>query len=240
MLADSLTTTQSGEFYPDIHLPGTARHELLKFIAAELPRWRDSVVRNPETAETALTSQLSSRLNSAARISTAWSRIQFSVEERDEEEPSRNIDLVPKPCAATIIIEGRVHTEFQPLLPIECKRLPTPKERKNWDEREYVVTEPPSTTGGIQRFKFGHHGKKHKLGAMIGYIQAENPKHWQAQVNKWILELAADRNSGWTASDSLKLTSEDLANKTCVLNSHHERSGDLADIELQHFWIEMN
>jgi hypothetical protein len=43
--------------------------------------------------------------------------------------------------------------DFDPIMPIECKRLPTPK-AKDRDEREYVITEG-ATAGGIQRFKLG-------------------------------------------------------------------------------------
>ena len=47
-----------------------------------------------------------------------------------------------------ICVEGRRHTDFDSLMPIECKRLPTPK-GDDRDEREYVFSEHTST-GGIQ------------------------------------------------------------------------------------------
>ncbi len=150
MLADSPIIVEAGKLEPEVQLPGTARYALLEFVADELPRWRDHPERKPEASETALTDQLCDHLNSAARTSDGWSRVQFRTEVRDEVRRGRAIDLAPKPCGAVLIIEGRRHTQFDTLLPIECKRLPTPKE-KDRDEREYVVTATGSTGGGMQR-----------------------------------------------------------------------------------------
>jgi hypothetical protein len=162
MLANSSeASAQSGRFGRDVHLLATSRHELLNFIADELPQRRDRQDRKPETSETVLTSQLCAQLNSASRHSAGWDILQFRIEEPDEQNKGRRIDLVPAPCAATIWIEGRRHADFDALLPIECKRLPTPKD-KDRDEREYVISRY-SSTGGIQRFKTGHHGCAHTL-----------------------------------------------------------------------------
>jgi hypothetical protein len=238
MLADFPITTQAGRFEPAVQLPGTARYELLEFIADELPHWRDHPERKPETSETALTGQLCDHLNSVARTSVGWSWVQFRTEVRDEVQRKRTIDLVPKPCGAVFIIEGRRHTQFDTLLPIECKRLPTPKE-KDRDEREYVVT-ATGTTGGIQRFKFGYHGANHCFGAMIAFVQDQTFSHWLNQVNAWIAELAAVPGSDWNLADSLTSTMEDATTGICKLNSTHRRTSTLQDIALQHLWIRMN
>lgn len=120
MLADLQDTIpQSGYLSKEVHLLATSRYELLNFIAGELPRWRDRSDRKVETAETALTSQLCAHLNSAARHSTGWDFLQFRIEEPDEQNKGRKIDLVPAPCAATVWIEGRRHTDFDTILPIE-------------------------------------------------------------------------------------------------------------------------
>ena len=81
------------------------------------------------------------------------------------------LDISVQPCGRLILVEGRRYTQFDTLLPIECKRLPMPipGDRRR-DEREYV-TSGSGTTGGIQRFKLGAHGSSHSLGVMIGYIQ---------------------------------------------------------------------
>jgi hypothetical protein len=172
MLANSLSSSmQTGVLGKDVHLPATFLHELLNFIRDELPRWRDRKDRKKETSETTLSSQLCAHLNSSARHSEGWDILQFRTEEPDEHNRGRKIDLVPAPSGVNIWVDGRQHTDFDTLLPIECKRLPTPT-GSNRDEREYVFSKFGST-GGIQRFKAGHHGGQHKLGAMIGYIQNE-------------------------------------------------------------------
>jgi hypothetical protein len=238
MLADLPIAVEAGRLEPEIHLPGTARYALLDFIAEELPRWRDHPERKPETSEVRLTDQLCSHLNSAARISVGWSRIQFRTEVPDEAKGARAIDLVAKPCGAVLVIEGRRHTQFHSLLPIECKRLPTPQ-GKDRDEREYVVTKHGST-GGIQRFKFGHHGAAHRLGAMIAYVQEMTFSHWLGQVNGWIQGLSAEADSAWGDSDVLSLLKEDSIIGLCTLHSHHQRKGDIEECELRHLWIRMN
>lgn len=238
MLADYPIIAQAGRLEPEVQLPGTARNALIEFIADELPRWRDHAERKPATSETALTDQLCDHLNSVARNSVGWSWFQFRTEVRDEVRPQRAIDLAAKPCGAVLIIEGRRHTQFDTLLPVECKRLPTPKE-KDRDQREYVLTAKGST-GGIQRFKFGHHGAGHRVAAMIGYVQEQTFSHWLTQVNGWIRDLSAETASAWSIADSLQPLKNDAAKGVCTLCSHHQRGRDQEGIELQHLWIKMN
>ena len=107
--------------------------------------------------------------------------LQFRIEEPDEQKTGRKIDLIASPCGPTIWIDGRRCTQFDTLLPIECKRLPTPKD-KNRDEREYVINRK-ATTGGIQRFKAGDHGAAHSRAAIIAYVQAETPQIWFDRLN---------------------------------------------------------
>lgn len=127
MLANSPDTpAQVGTLGRDVQRPATFGHELLDFIAGELPYWRDSPDRPRETAETILTSQLCAYLNGVARHSAGWDILQFKVEEVDEQNKGRKVDLVAAPCGVTITIEGRRHTQFETLMPIECKRLPIP------------------------------------------------------------------------------------------------------------------
>ncbi|MHC4698361.1 MAG: hypothetical protein ACYTFA_16635 [Planctomycetota bacterium] len=239
MLANfPITVTQSGVLSRDVHVPATFRHELLEFIANELPRWRDRDERESATTETVLTSHLCAHLNSAARLSAGWDLLQFRVEETDEQEKGRKIDLVPAPCGATVWIEGRRHADFDTLMPIECKRLPTPKGNKR-DEREYVFNEHAST-GGIQRFKEGHHGAAHSLAAMIGYIQENTAKHWHECVTRWIDELSDRAEPGWTAQDHLQIVGDDQGLGLAVFRSNHERASTLPAIELRHLWLQMN
>ena len=152
MLADfSDRHVQIGSLGKDVHLSAASLDELIEFIAGELPCWRDHPDRSEKTAETALTSQLCGHLNTVARHSAGWDILQFRIEEPDEQKKGRKIDLIASACGPTIWIDGRRCTQFDTLLPIECKRLPTPKD-KDRDEREYVINRK-ATTGGIQRFK---------------------------------------------------------------------------------------
>jgi hypothetical protein len=238
MLADSFSrVTQSGGVGRVVNLQATFLYELLDFIAGELPNWRDRIECDGESAETVLTSQLCAHLTGAARMRRGWDILQFRTEVPDEEYKGRRIDLVPSACASTIYVDGRRCTEFDILLPIECKRLPTPK-RKEREEREYVVTQQ-STTGGIQRFKMGHHGSRHRLGAMIAYIQQESAAAWFSLVTTWVEGLIQSGEGGWSTEDCLALVAADQGTGVSIYRSKHKRPNDLADIELRHLWLEM-
>jgi len=239
MLAKSTTAfAASGALCGGLHLPDTFRHELLAFIAHELPRWRDRPDRKAETSETTLTSQLCAHLNSAARHADGLDILQFRIEEPDEQHKGRKIDLVPAPCGTTLWIDGRRHADFDSILPIECKRLPTPKD-KDRDEREYVFSKH-STTGGMQRFKAGHHGAVHRLGAMIAYVQEETAPIWYKRVTAWISELATSMQPGWSTNDLLQVEHDANAAGVAVYRSSHTREGNLPIIELRHLWVRMN
>lgn len=236
MLAERAISAQCGFFQEDVHFHDTARQELLDFIASELPRWRDHPDRLPATAETELTDQICSYLNGAARHSTGWSRLQFIPEAPDEMEKSRKIDLAVKPCGAAIWVEGRRHTQFQTLMPVECKRLPAPKD-KSHEEREYVFCQN-SSRGGIQRFKRGHHGAAHRLVGMIGYVQEGSFEEWYAKVSGWINDLAALGEGGWSSADGL--IPESSATAVGRYASKHARRDGLEDIAIHHLWICLN
>ena len=239
MLANlSPISYRSGTLSKDVHLPASALWELLDFITDELPRWRDRPDRNHETSETILTSQLCAHLNSAARNSSGWDILQFRIEEPDEQYKGRRIDLVPAPCGTTVWIEGRGYIDFDSLMPIECKRLPTPQ-RKDRDEREYVFSQYAST-GGIQRFKTGHHGSSHFLGAMIGYIQEETAAFWHRRIVDWILQLVKTGEPGWTEMDVPHILRSDEAIRSAVLMSSHDRGTGRSKIELRHLWLQIN
>lgn len=238
MLADSSDSKPHiGALAAAIHTKGASRLALLSFISQELPRWRDRTDRKPQTSETTLTSQLCAHLNSAARRCPGWDSYQFRVEEPDEKKPGRKIDLVASPCSAVVWIDGRSYTDFDTVMPIECKRLPTPKEGGR-DEREYVITRAGST-GGIQRFKEGNHGAAHTIGGMIAYVQEGSPEDWYRRVQAWIQQLAQASAPGWSANDLLKVESESPGLRLSIYRSSHSRKSGLQDIELRHIWIIM-
>lgn len=239
MLANSLSThAQTGTLGKEVHLQMASLYELLDFIADELPRWRDRPELRNLSSETVLTSQLCGHLNSSTRHSTGWDFLQFRIEEPDEQQKGRKIDLVASPCGAIVWVEGRRCTDFDTLLPIECKRLPTPK-GKDRDEREYVINRK-ATTGGIQRFKAGHHGGNHTLAAMIAYVQDETAAIWYGRVASWIEELNATGHQGWSLKDLMFLEPDSGRAGLTIYRSSHTREKGLPDIKLRHFWVEMH
>ena len=177
-------------------------------------------------------------MTSVARRSVGWDILQFRTEAADEERKGRKIDIAPKPCGAIIWVDDQRHTQYDPLLPIECKRLPTPKDQGR-DEREYVFSNH-STTGGIQRFKAGLHGSAHTFGGMIAYVQEDTPMIWDTRIGDWIKELTASGQSGWSSKDLLQLERDDKLERIAVLRSSHTRTKGLKDIELRHLWVQMN
>lgn len=237
VLADEVQSGSSaGMLNEDVHLPGEFLTSLISFIGQILPSWRDEPIRPRGTTETVLTAQLCSRLTSATRHS-GWDFIQFRREEPNSNDVRRAIDLVVAPSGIIIWIEGRSYNEYQILLPIECKRLPTPS-GTNRDQREYLHSRF-STTGGIQRFKAGHHASDHIRAAMIGYVQDGDISSWAKRVDCWIDELESEAVDGWTAADKLTVVEQNLSARTASLSSEHSRSGGLAAIRLDHLWIEM-
>lgn len=165
MLADGSTSHALGQLASGVLAEGRSRAAILDFIQDQLPRWRDRPDRPQRTNETALTSQLCAHLNSATRKTPGWDCLQFRVEEADEVQASRKVDLVVAAAGDTLIVQGRGYSDFETILPIECKRLPIPSGAGR-DEREYVVTRK-GVGGGIQRYKEGKHGAAHVRAALI-------------------------------------------------------------------------
>ncbi|TWI29514.1 hypothetical protein IQ26_05096 [Mesorhizobium tianshanense] len=238
VLADeNEASVQAGTLGTNIHLPGEWLSSLVGYIAAALPGWRDDPRRPAQTNETGLTSELCARLNSVSHHSPGWDFLQFRREEPDDVRAGRSIDLVVAPSGALIWIAGREYSEYRTLLPIECKRLPTPN-GKDRDEREYVFSQF-SSTGGIQRFKAGHHAAAHIRAAMIGYVQARDIPFWRTQLDTWIDGLAATPVQGWSSADKLALATHHSATRIASLQSIHKREAGLEPILIDHLWIEM-
>lgn len=237
MLADDIALLQpAGRLSESLDLSAQWRDGLIGFIADALPVWRDDPDRPPATAETVLTSQLCGFLNSATRMSRGWDFLQFRVEEPDEVVGGRAIDMVAAPSGAHIWIEGRRYTQYQPLFPIECKRLPTPPAASR-DEREYLHSRFGSR-GGVQRFKAGHHGANHDRAALIAYIQADDIKQWRDRLGVWVEDLSAS-STDWMREEALRLDRHDTSARLGLLSSRHFRSGGLSTLALDHLWIEM-
>lgn len=238
VLADeNQAAAQAGTLGANIHVPGEWLTSLVGFIAAALPAWRDDPKRPPQTTETALTAQLCARLNSISRHSPGWDFLQFRREEPDDVRGGRSIDLVAAASGAAIWIAGREYSDYCALLPIECKRLPTPA-GTNRDEREYVFSKFNST-GGVQRFKAGNHAAAHARAAMIGYIQSQNILFWRTQLDSWIDGLIASTAQGWSVDDKLALGTHYSTTRLASLQSMHDRNSGLEPIRIDHLWIEM-
>jgi hypothetical protein len=238
MLADQGGTgAQAGTLDDRIFLPGEWLTSLVGFIGSALPGWRDDPSRPVVAGETGLTAQLCAKLNSLTRHTPGWDFLQFKREEPDETDGRRSIDLAVAPSGSVIWIEGREYSEYRTLLPIECKRLPTPTGTDR-DEREYLISRF-STTGGVQRFKAGHHGAAHARAAMIGYVQVHDIAHWHAQLDAWIDEIVGDAVAGWSTHDKLTMIAHDAAARMSSLQSNHLRRTGLDPILIDHLWIEM-
>lgn len=238
MIADNTSASRvsSGSLASNLHVSGTSLLKLVEFIAEELPRWRDRARSGRTASETSLAAGLCAHLLSAARHSS-WDFIQFRREEPDSRNTSRSIDMVAAPSGCVLWVEGQKYEDFDPLLPIECKRLPTPRGRKR-DKREYLYN-AHSTTGGIDRFKNGYHGADHVRAAMVGFIQSDSVLAWEGKLKRWVAVLTRARKAGWTLQDTLRLAGHDINLKSARLDSLHARTGGLQDIDLHHLWIEM-
>ena len=220
-----------------LHQPATQLRTLIAFIAEALPFWRDDRMRRPETAEDALSDQLCDFLNDAARAAPGLDAFKFQRETRDDSKGGRNLDIAAKPTGCSIWIGDRHYSRYDILLPIECKRLPTPVARKR-DPREYLCSDT-SSTGGIQRFKSGAHAANHAFAAMIGYVQDLDILHWQRELGTWIDDLATTAAPLWSADDRLELEDHDTARRRAILKSRHTRANGLGTIAMRHLWIEM-
>ena len=218
--------------------PRTFQLAIISFVRQQLPFWRDDPDRSSEQSEPKLNSQLSIFLNSQARENS--SMICFNHEE--PQYGSRHVDISVLPDEK-MIIEAQTYTKYDPVLVIECKRLPA---RSLDYEKEYVTgTKPNQKSGGIQRFKLGFHGAKHNLAAMIGYIQDRFECDWRATINGWISELVSNPIGDgciWTADETLKEFERDASRGIYSYRSIHSRTGDLVnnEIELHHLWVTMN
>lgn len=238
MFADGHGDAALGRLDAGIHLPSRAKYAMLQFIAEELSNWRDHPNRPAYDAEDRLTETLADHLNSAAYLSAHMNHVQFRTEAGDEVNAKSTMDLSVKPLAAPLVIEGRRTTIFQTILPIECKRLPTPR-TPDRDSREYVFS-AKKASGGIQRFKEGKHAASHRLAGMIGYVQEETCADWYGHTKEWINGLILEKQKGWDTSDQLRLEHEDPGRRVTVLSSKHSRANRRGDIELRHLWIQMN
>lgn len=221
-------------------LSGISKEELprqtIKFVYEQLPAWRDDPNRRDEESENKLNLDLCKYLNSKAR--QEFPMVCFNHEEY--QVGRRTVDLSASPSDKTSI-DAKVYTVYEPFLVLEGKRLPAPRKDR---EKEYV-TGLDRTSGGIQRFKMGFHGRDQNIAAMIGYVQKDIGANWFSVVNGWILDLARGKikdQCSWDKSEILTGFESDESECVSRCESSHPRNGSKSSnrLELHHLWIEMN
>jgi len=140
---------------------GAFCREIVSFIERELPVWRQRPELSQVEDEPCLNQSLCLHLDRASRHN--FDSIRFLQE--PIQGSGRNADIGALPVD-TITVEGITYQDYEQLLPIECKRLPTPSGSRRSD-LEYVHGMPGQRTGGIERFKHGLHGRGNRHALMI-------------------------------------------------------------------------
>jgi hypothetical protein len=206
----------------------------LDFIWASLVPWRDDPERFYADSEEELNGQFHDFIDAKAR--NEFPMVYFRHEQR--QTGIRRVDLAAKPVQS-VQIESVTYTKYEPILVIEGKRLPAPSPKTR--EKEYV-TGGEKTSGGIQRFKLGLHGKDHQLALLIGYLQKKTPKHWLSTVNGWISDLAEMDTDSWSLDETLDECPEVMTLDAGKSVSVHPRCGNCVspNIRLFHFWVQMS
>lgn len=236
MIADEPRPTPGIGTPDDTFLDADAfHHTIVSFIERELPVWRDRRYPVQFHDEPNLNQILCLHLNSASRHQNLDS-IQFLQEAVQVAGRRADMGVMPR---GIIIVEGRTYEDFEQLLPIECKRLPTPKDKRRSD-CEYVHGIPGHRSGAIERFKHCLHGAGNRRALIIAFVQSESFGHWFSTINERLNKCAADN-----ADDGLWSPAEPLSSTPSTrpdihkLNSVHRRiSTD--SIQIEHLWIRMN
>ncbi|MHB1459544.1 MAG: hypothetical protein ACYC0V_21750 [Armatimonadota bacterium] len=208
----------------------------IEFMRQQLPAWRDDPDRPDEQAENKLSLQLCKFLDSQAR--NEFPMVRFDHEEYQSKR--RSVDLSAS-VTAPQVIGAKLHTIYDPILVIECKRLPAPSLER---EKEYVTGGCEKKSGGIQRFKLGLHGADLNLAAIIGYIQERSLDDWHSAVNQWISDLASGIRKdlcAWYDTELLEPLDGDQSSIIASFQSVHGRNGSAAadHITIHHLWITM-
>ncbi len=208
----------------------------INFVFQKLPTWRDDSDRPVERSEDKLNLQLCKFLDARARNDFPMVRFDHEVYQTGLRRVDLSASLVEK-----TVIGVRLYTIYDPILVLECKRLPAPSQDR---EKEYVTGGKERKSGGIQRFKLGLHGADLDIMAMIGYVQERSLRHWHRKVNEWISELAGGTISDfcvWNADELLEPIDEYISKGLARYRSVHSRTGYKSNNEMQihHLWIAM-
>ena len=214
--------------------------EIVTFIQRELPVWRDRPTRPPLTDEPNLNQTLCVHLNSASRRQ-CFDAVQFLQEPLQRSTRRGDIGVMP---LGAIVVEGKTYDDFEQLLPIECKRLPTPPDKRRGD-LEYVHGLAGHRTGAIERFKHGLHGPTNRRALIIAYVQAESFNHWLTTINARLSLLAESSTDDglWHPAEVLSRAVATDGIDIQKFASHHRRlvpPSSSTVVEMEHLWLRMN
>lgn len=204
------------------------------YMFSVLPQWASDPTRKIAKCkinEKRLNSQLCSFLNTHVKRPHL---IQFLHESPDEETRSNDLAVMP------FFSNGELSI-YQPLIPIECKRLPAPRNER---QKEYVTgLSETKTTGGIQRFKTGDHGRGHSHAILVGYVEKYGFVYWENCVNAWIRELdGKTMPTGETWYPDEQLDEKDSNSDAAKYSSKHVRvfkGTRCPHITIIHLWVKM-
>ncbi len=218
-------------------LPNTLAIRAINFVYMQLSAWRDDPCRPNEESENKLNLQLCKFLNSRAR--NDFPMVLFEHEEYQINRTSVDISALP---TQMITIGAKTYTIYDPIIVLECKRLPAPSHDR---EKEYVTGGIKYQGGGIQRFKLGLHGANHNIAAMIGYLQEGSACDWRDKINAWITELSNGTIADvciWNIGEKLGTLKENSSKRIANCKSTHSRSSSAQSnkIIIHHLWITMH
>lgn len=218
---------------------GAFCREIVSFIEHELPVWRKRPEISQVEDEPRLNQSLCLHLDKASRHT--FDSIRFLQE--PIQGSGRNADIGVMPVDA-ITVEGINYHDYEQLLPIECKRLPTPTDSRRSD-LEYVHGLPGKRTGGIERFKHGLHGRGNRHALMIAYVQEKSAEHWLAVVNERLAELTqkSSDNGLWNPTESLNVETPVKTADVQRSSSRHKRLQPPCcsiSVDMEHLWLRMN
>jgi hypothetical protein len=213
----------------------------LTFIREQLPAWRDSPHRPQSSSENALNPSLCAFLDRAARLHQPM----FMFFHQEPQPTRRSGDIGVRGTQDETVIGSRSYTAESPFLLVECKVVPQSDKQR---EREYVAAwreANGSPTGGIQRFKLGHHGPDLESSVIVGYLLSQSPDAWFTSFNSWISDFVNDPQIDrgvWKLADRLRnLHHNSERGIASAVSSHKRPSTCVSDtISLSHFWLEMS
>ena len=164
-------------------------------------------------------------------------RVLFNHEEYQTGQRSVDISATPIEQA---VINAVIYSIYDPLLVLECKRLPAPSKAR---EMEYV-TGQEKKSGGIQRFKLGLHGSQVDIAVMVGYLQKDSTIYWYKKINSWISQLCSGiikDACNWDTDELLESFKGDPSKNISRCRSIHSRiESNSTKVEIHHLWIRMN